>query len=243
MLTDEHPARSLRLMDDLGLLQYVLPEVDAMHGCEQPENYHPEGDVFVHTMLAVEKLGPHPEFPLAMATLLHDVGKPVAVREAGELMNFRGHDTIGRDLARRICERLRMPNAETERVSWLVGRHHYFMNADQMRDSTFKKLFAEPGFDQLAALHRADALASWGCLEDYDLVMARREELPEEKEDLLPEPLVTGHDLIDMGFEPGPMFSHVLERVRDAQLDEEVTTREEALALARELAVAEGERD
>ena len=214
-----------------------------MHGCEQPENYHPEGDVFVHTMLAVEKLGARPAFPLVMATLLHDVGKPVAVREAGEPMNFRGHDTIGRDLSRRICERLRMSNEEVERVSWLVGRHHYFMNAEHMRDSTFKKLFAEPGFEQLAALHRADALASWGCLEDYDLVMARREELPQEQEELLPEPLVTGHDMIEMGFQPGPMFSRVLHEVRDAQLAEEVTTRDEALALARELAVAEGERD
>jgi poly(A) polymerase len=234
MLTDEHPARALRLMDELGLLRYVLPEVDAMHGVEQPENYHPEGDVFVHTMLAVEKLAPYPDFALAMATLLHDVGKPVAVREAGEPMVFRGHDTIGRDLAERICRRLRMPNAEAERVSWLVGRHHYFMNAEHMRDSTYRKLFAEPGFDQLAALHRADALASWGCLEDYSRVMARRQELPRREEDLLPEPLVTGHDLIEMGFEPGPMFGEVLDEVRDAQLDEEVTTREEALKLARE---------
>jgi poly(A) polymerase len=243
MLTDEHPAEALRLMDELGLLRYILPEVDAMHGCEQPENYHPEGDVFVHTMLAVEQLGPNPDFELAMATLLHDVGKPVTVRETGEAMNFRGHDKIGRDLARRICERLRMPSAEAERVSWLVGRHHYFMNAEHMRESTFKKLFAEPGFEQLAALHRADALASWGCLEDYELVMERREELPGEPADLLPEPLVTGHDLIEMGFDPGPMFGRVLEEVRDAQLDEEVTSREEALALAHELAVAEGERD
>lgn len=241
ILTDRAPAEGLRLMDELGLLRYVLPEVDAMHGCEQPPNYHPEGDVFVHSMLAVEKLGPYPDFCTALATLLHDVGKPLVVREEGDSAYFRNHDTLGRDLARRICERLRLPNAETERIAWLVGRHHYFMNAEHMRDSTFKKLFAEPGFEQLAAVHRADALASWGCLRDYELVMEKRESIAPEE--VTPDALVTGTDLIAMGYSPSPMFSRVLDAVRDAQLDAEVTTREEALALARELAVAEGERD
>ncbi len=236
ILTDSDPAGALRLMDELGMLSVVFPELDDSRDCPQPPNYHPEGDVFVHTLLTVSKLGAHPEFVTAMAALLHDVGKPEASRRS-EPLRFPEHGRIGRDIARAVCRRLRLANDETERICWLIDRHLYFMDAPRMRDSTLKKLFAEPGFDQLAALHRADALASTGSLEDYEYVLGRRRTMPPEE--VQPPPLLTGDDLIAMGYRPGPLFGKVLDAVRDAQLDGEVTTAEQARALARELAEEE----
>ena len=233
LLTDRDPAAALRLMDSLGLLDVVFPELADMRGCEQPENYHPEGDVFVHTLLTVEKLGPHPDFELAMAALLHDAGKPEAARRSGAKL-FPEHCQLGAAIARNVCRRLRLPTAETERIFWLVNRHLYFRDAFKMRPSTLKKAFAHPGFRQLAALHRADALASWGNLEIYDYVMAKRRELADDQVE--PVPLLTGDDLIAMGYPPGPLFGRVLDAVRDAQLDGEVTTEEEARVLALRLA-------
>ncbi len=233
ILTDEHPAEALRLVDELDMLEHVFPEVEATRGCEQPENYHPEGDVFVHTILTVEKLGPQPDFELAAAALLHDIGKPEASRRAGPKC-FPEHCRIGARMAQEVCRRLRISNRETERICWLVERHLYFKDARNMRESTLKRLFAEPGFEQLAELHRADALASWGNLEAYEYVMRRREEMSREEAE--PPPLIDGNDLIEMGYEPGPMFGEVLEQVRDAQLEGEVTTPEEARRVARELA-------
>ena len=233
ILTDRDPAGALRLMDELGMLLVIFPELADTKGCEQPENYHPEGDVFVHTILTVEQLGPYPGFVPAMAALLHDIGKPEASRLAGP-KRFPEHCPIGRDMAYEVCRRLRLPGAETERICWLVSRHLYFKDSRRMKDSTLKRLFVEPGFEQLAELHRADALASWGNLEDYDYVMARRRDMPPEEAE--PEPLITGHDLIEMGFEPGPLFGEVLGGVRDAQLDGEIETPEEARALARRIA-------
>ena len=233
ILTDRDPAGALRLMDRVGLLGMIFPEIEDMKGCEQPENYHPEGDVFVHTMLTVEKLGPYPGFELAMAALLHDVGKPPAARKGGSKC-FPNHLQIGERMARRICRRLRLSNSETERICWLVERHLYFKDAQNMRESTLKRLFAEPGFEQLAEIHRADALASWGNLEDYNYVMEQREQLTEEEVE--PPRLLTGDDLIEMGYKPGPLFGEVLEEVRDAQLEGEVTTEQEAQTLARKKA-------
>jgi poly(A) polymerase len=237
ILTDRDPAAALRLMDELGMLLELFPELADCKGCEQPENYHPEGDVFVHTILTVEKLGPQPDFQLALAALLHDVGKPEASRLAGP-KRFPEHSRIGRDMAYEVCRRLRLSNDETERVCWLVDRHLYFRDAQKMRQSTLKRLFAEPGFDQLAELHRADSLASWGNLDSYGYVMeVRRSTPPEEAE---PPPLITGHDLIAMGYAPGPMFARVLTAVRDAQLEGQVTSAEAARALARRLAEEAG---
>ncbi len=233
ILTDRDPAGALRLMHALGMLTVIFPELADTVGCEQPENYHPEGDVFVHTMLTVEKLGPHPDFELAMAALLHDVGKPPASRLGGPKC-FPEHCQIGADMAGAICRRLRLSNRETERIRWLVERHLYFRDAPNMRESTLKRLFAEPGFEQLAEIHRADALASCGDLTSYDYVMQRRADMPPEA--VQPAPLINGDDLIAMGYAPGPLFAEVLERVRVAQLEGEVTNREQALEMARVLA-------
>lgn len=233
ILTDRDPAGALRLMDDLRMLTLVFPELADARGCEQPQNYHPEGDVFVHSILTVQKLGPHPDFVLALAALLHDIGKPEASRRAGP-KKFNEHSRFGRDIAYEVCRRLRLSNDETERICWLVGRHMYFKDARKMKESKLKKLFAEPGFEQLAALHRADALGSWGNLEDYEYVMERRRMMPVEE--MKPPMLITGDDLIAIGYKPGPIFKKVLEAVREAQLDGDIATREEALGLAREIA-------
>ena len=236
ILTGPRPADALRLMDSLGMLRHVFPELEEAKGCQQPPNYHPEGDVFVHSLLTLEKLPPEPDFELALAALFHDVGKPQAARNAEDAMFFPDHWDIGARIAEGVCRRLRLSNHETERVCWLVRRHMYFMDAPRMRESTLKKLFAEPGFEQLAELHRADALASWGDLANYEYVLERRRTMPPEV--ARPPRLVTGDDLIAMGYAPGPLFRLVLEAVRDAQLEGEVTTREEALALARRTAEA-----
>lgn len=233
ILTDERPAAALRLMDQLDLLMRIFPELDDTKGCEQPKNYHPEGDVFVHTILTVEKLGAHPDFELALAALLHDIGKPAASR-ASEPLRFPEHSRIGRDMARCVCSRLRLSNAETERICWLVKRHMCFKDARKMKESTLKKLFAEPGFDHLAELCRVDALASWGNLEDYEYVMARRSAMTPET--IEPPRLMNGNDLIERGYTPSPLFSDILNAVRDRQLEGEITTREEALEMAERLA-------
>ena len=218
------------------MLRHVFPELEAAKGCQQPPNYHPEGDVFVHSLLALEKLPPDADFELALAALFHDVGKPEAARNAEDAMLFPNHWDIGARLAEGVCRRLKLSRHETERVCWLVRRHMYFMDAPRMKESTLKRLFAEPGFEQLAELHRADALASWGNLDNYDYVLERRRTMPPEV--VQPPRLVTGDDLKEMGYAPGPLFADVLEAVRDAQLEGEVTSREEALELARRRARA-----
>jgi poly(A) polymerase len=232
ILTDERPAVGLRLLDDFGMLAHVLPEVAATKGCEQPPNYHPEGDVFVHSLLAVEKLGPRPEFTLALATLLHDIGKPRSTEERSERAWFPNHDRYGAELAEDVCRRLCTTREERERICWLIARHHYFMNARGMRLSTLKRLFAEPGFDQLAAVHRADALASCGIGADYEYIMTSRSEI--KPETVAPEPLLTGRDLIALGMAPGPEIGRVLGLVRDAQLDGLISDHDGAVAFARD---------
>jgi poly(A) polymerase len=233
ILTDRSPALALRLMDELGLLVHIFPELEDARDCEQPENYHPEGDVFVHTILTVEKLGPHPDFVLAMAALLHDIGKPEASRRS-EPKRFPEHERIGAEMAEQICRRLRLPNAEMESICWLVKRHMYFHNAAQMKKSTLKRLFAEPNFERLCQLIKADTLASWGNLDEYHYILERRRELAQEG--INPPPLLTGTDLIRAGYKPGPAFGQVLAEVRERQLMGEIRGREEALSLAERLA-------
>ncbi len=233
MLTDREPARAMRVMDALGVLRHLFPELEDAKGCPQPDNYHPEGDVFVHSILTVEKLGPYPKFVLAMAALLHDVGKPEASRRT-EPKRFAEHERIGRQMSRVICRRLRLPRSETDTICWLVHRHMYFKDARKMKQSTLKRLFSEPGFEQLAKLHHADALASWGNLDDYDYVLEKRRAIPAEA--INPRPLMNGHDLIKRGYKPGPVFRRILDAVREMQLQGELSTRQQALSEAQRLA-------
>jgi poly(A) polymerase len=215
------------------MLTRVFPELEDTRGCEQPENYHPEGDVFVHTILTVEKLDPHPDFVTAMASLLHDIGKPEASRRGGP-KRFPEHERIGAEMACEVCRRLRLPRAETERICWLVKRHMYLQDAARMKDSTLKRLFAEPGFEQLLEIHRADALASWGNLDHIEHVIARKRQMGQE--DINPPALISGHDLIERGYKPGPALGEILEAVREMQLQGELADREAALGAAERIA-------
>ena len=231
-----HPAgrrRGMELADRLGLLAVLLPEVAATRGTEQPAAYHPEGDVFVHTLECLARLR-EPTYELALAALLHDVGKPATCRVRKGRLTFYGHAKLGEEMAGAVCRRLRLSTFARQRVEWLVRRHMMLANWPELRVAKLKRLFAEPGFEELAELWRADALASGGTAEGYEALMARYRIAQEET--VRPEPLVTGRDLIAMGLEPGPRFGPILDAVYDAQLEGEVTTREEALALARQAA-------
>jgi len=225
--------RGLQLADDLGLLAPILPEVHAMHGTEQGPIVHPEGDAFVHTVLCVEHLR-EPTFELALAALLHDIGKPATARFRDGKWTFYGHAATGEETAGRICRRLRLNNFERRRIAWLVGNHMNLLNSDQMRQARLKRLFAHDGFDELAELWRADCLASGGNADAYEALMVRYRAMGHHE--VRPTPLISGRDLIRMGLEPGPAFRHILDHVYDAQLEGRAPTRDSALSLARKVA-------
>lgn len=235
ILTGPNPHTGIKMLDDLNLLNEILPEVTAMKGVRQPENYHPEGDVFTHTLLTLSELADNRKaadrWELAMAALLHDIGKPLTF-EIADRIRFNNHDNVGAGMAEKICERLRMSNAEKERITWLVKMHLYLRHAQQMRLSKLKRLFAHEGYPELAELYKVDSLASTGDLEDYTFCQNMFEELQEEE--IKPEPLITGNDLIALGFKPGPIFSKILETIRDEQLEQKITTKEDALKRAKE---------
>ena len=231
ILTEGGARRGLELLDSTGMLEDILPEVAAMKGVEQPPEYHPEGDVWKHTLLLLEQLD-HPSAALALGALLHDVGKPATFRVAGRI-RFDGHVEEGVRLAHGILHRLRFSREEMERVEALVANHMRFKDVHRMKDSTLKRFLRMPGFDDHLELHRLDVSSSNKNLENYDLAKRKLEEFSEEH--LKPPPLVTGADLIGAGYEPGPVFSRILEAVEDAQLEGRVRTSGEAMAMVREL--------
>jgi poly(A) polymerase len=212
------------------MLADLLPEVAAMKGVEQPPEFHPEGDVWVHTLLLLEKLD-RPTPTLALGALLHDVGKPPTFRVADRI-RFDGHVEAGVRLARGILNRLRFSREESAQVEALVANHMRFADVGRMRQSTLKRFLRLPRFQEHLELHRLDVLSSNRRLETYDLVTRTLEELPEER--LKPPPLVTGATLIADGYHPGPLFKQILTAVEDAQLDGAVATEEQAMALVRQ---------
>ena len=218
------------LLDASGLLGDILPEVAAMKGVAQPPEYHPEGDVWVHTLLLLEKLR-DPTPTLALGALLHDVGKPPTFRVA-ERIRFDGHVEEGVKLARAILSRLRFSGEQTAQVEALVANHMRFKDVGNMRQSTLKRFLRLPRFHEHLELHRLDVMSSNRRLDSYDFVKEKLELMPAEE--LKPEPLITGQDLIAAGYAPGPRFGGMLAAVEDAQLEGAVRTREEALALVRE---------
>ena len=230
MLTEGHGRQAFLLLDQSGLLRQVLPEISAMKGVEQPPEFHPEGDVFVHTLLLLENL-PHPcPMTLAWGALLHDVGKPPTFRVA-ERIRFDGHVDVGVKMAEEICARLRFSNDETAQILALVDNHMRFGDATRMKESTLKRFLRLPQFDEHLALHRADCLASHRNLAAYEFVRRKREEIPPER--MRPQPLVTGDDLIAEGHTPGPRFREILNAVEDAQLEGRLGTRDAALDFVR----------
>ncbi len=231
MLTAGHARRAFLLLDETGLLQHVLPEMSAMKGVAQPPEFHPEGDVFVHTLLLLENL-PHPCPPtLAWGALLHDVGKPATFRVAPDRIRFDNHVEVGVKIAEGICQRLRFSHDDTAQVLALVDNHMRFGHVARMKESTLKRFLRLPAFDEHLALHWADSLASHRNLSTYHFLQKKLQEIPPEK--IRPAALVTGDDLIAAGYVPGPMFREILEAVEDAQLEGQLTSRDAALEFVR----------
>lgn len=227
-------ARGLGLLVDSGLIRHFLPEVLPLIGCDQPPEFHPEGDVYTHTRLMLEMLGDHAPLELCLAVLLHDIAKPPTRTfdaEAGRI-RFNGHDALGATMAEDILRRLRYPNDVIESVSFMVSRHMQFMHVQQMRVSKLKRFMAAPTFPLEIELHRVDCGSSNGFTENLDYVLAKRDEFAAAP--LIPPPLVTGRDLIALGMPPGPLFKELLEAVQTEQLEGRLTDRDTALAWVKE---------
>ena len=232
MLTEGHARRAFELLNEAGLLAEVLPEVARMRGVAQPPQFHPEGDVWVHTLLLLDQLQRGSPLTLSWGALLHDVGKPPTFRVAPDRIRFDGHVAVGVAMGADICRRFRFSNEETRMILALIENHMRFADAPRMKDSTLKRFFRLENFDQHLALHRMDCLAAHANLDIYDFVRERYESTPEEV--VRPKPLVTGSELIAAGYMPGPQFQQMLNVVEDAQLDGAIKTTEEAMALVRE---------
>ncbi|HEV2283355.1 MAG TPA: CCA tRNA nucleotidyltransferase [bacterium] len=232
MLTGPDPGRALALLRDAGLLAAVLPEVAAEIGVPQPPNFHPEGDVFEHTRRAVAALR-HPSPALAMAALLHDVGKPPTLEYAPDRIRFNRHDERGAEIAETVMERLRFPRRDTDRVTALVGRHMMFKDLPQMREAKRRRLLADELFPDLLELHRADCAASHEDFALYEWARAEAERAAATPPS--PARLISGHDVLARGVLAGPRVAAILEAVEDARLEGRLRTRDEALAFVDDL--------
>jgi len=225
ILTGPDPSRGLKLMSDSGILEVILPEIAAMQGVQQPPQFHPEGDVFVHTCLMFE-LSQERSETLALEILLHDVGKPPTFI-IKERIRFDGHADLGAKMAEEICRRLRISNQQIEEVVDVVKDHLRFIHVQEMRESTLKRFLRKPNFSDHLELHRLDSLASHGNLSSYHFCQEKLEELSQEA--MRPKPLINGHDLIRLGLEPGPLFSEILSAIEDFQLEGKLSSKEETL--------------
>jgi poly(A) polymerase len=229
ILTEGGARRGLELLDASGLLVHILPEVKAFQGVQQPPEFHPEGDVWTHVLLMLEQLR-NSTPALALGVLLHDVGKPATFRIADRI-RFDGHADVGAEMARNILSRLKFSNEDIRQIVSLIENHMRFKDVPQMRTSTLKRFLRLPHFEEHLELHRLDCLASNGHIETYNFVRAKLSEMGEQE--LRPARLISGRDLIEAGYAPGPEFGRALGIVETAQLEGEIQTREQALALAR----------
>jgi poly(A) polymerase len=235
MLVHPSRAQAMNLALETGLLAAILPPLVELRGLFQGKPVQPEGDLWDHTLLVLSLLPPNPSFTLAFAALLHDVGKPFTKVFQQGRYGFHNHDQVGRRIAEELCQDLKLSNAERERIAWLVQYHQYLGEAKKLRESKLKRILAEPGIDDLLALHRADALASTGNLEHIDYCHYYLETQPSGP--INPPPLVTGHDLARHGLKPGAQFKTLLEQIREAQLEGQLGSKREALEwLDRQLA-------
>ena len=231
-----HPSRvrGFDLLDQSGLLKEILPEIEALKGCEQPAQFHPEGDVFVHTRAMLELLPPEAPASLALAVLFHDIGKPPTFRYHADedRIRFSGHDRVGAAMTEKLMERLRFSRHDIDRVTEAVRQHMVFKDVQNMRTAKLKRFMAREGFDEELELHRVDCQSSHGALDNYDFLKTKAEEFANEP--LIPPPLLTGHDLMALGWKPGPHFGQVLESIQTAQLEGTLATIEEAIAWVKE---------
>ncbi|MBI2026406.1 MAG: CCA tRNA nucleotidyltransferase, partial [Deltaproteobacteria bacterium] len=229
ILVSGNARKGFELLDDSGLLMNILPEISAMKGVEQPPQFHPEGDVFVHTMMILEMLRKNVSADLAVGALLHDVGKPTTFT-IKERIRFDGHVEVGAEMAGKICRRLKFSKKTTDHVVELVKQHLKFKDVRKMRESTLKRFLRQDGFEDHLELHRMDCLACHGDLSNHSLCKEKLEYF--RKLDLKPVPLLRGKDLIELGLKPGPHFRLILNYVEDAQLEGRVQSKEDALLLA-----------
>jgi poly(A) polymerase len=229
MLTEGAARRAFELLDDTWLLGQVLPEIAAMKGVEQPPQFHPEGDVWIHTRMMLEGLLEDASPTLAWGVLLHDVGKPPTFKpasETGDRIRFDGHVAVGARMAEAICRRLRFSTEDTEQIAALVANHMKFGAVEEMRKATLKRFVRQPRFDEHLALHRLDCLSSHRNLDSFEFVKRFLEETPPEE--VRPERLLGGDELQGLGYQPGPQFAEILRSVEDAQLEGLIQTKEEA---------------
>ena len=236
ILTEGQARRGFELLDTCGLLRVLLPEISRMHGVEQPPQFHPEGDVFIHTMMLLDHLPAGCSATLAWGMLLHDVGKPATFTapdpaRPGDRIRFNGHVQVGVTIARAILNRLRFSNDDAAQILTLIEHHMQFGDVMQMKQSTLKRFLRLPNFAEHLELHRADVLSSNGRTELYDFARAAFEQTPIEH--VRPVLLVTGRELIAAGYKPGAQFKTILRATEDAQLEGHLHSREEALAWVR----------
>lgn len=234
LLTEGAARRAFELLDETGLLSPLLPDIARMKGVEQPGQFHPEGDVWIHTRLMLEQLTAGCSPTLAWGVLLHDVGKPPTFMPPagpGDRIRFDGHVEIGAVMAKAICRELRFSNDDTEQIESLVANHLRFKDVAQMKTSTLKRFVRLPRFEEHLELHRLDCLSSHRHLDAYEFVRRFLAETPPQQ--VRPARYVTGEDLIQLGLRPGPRFKEILRAVEDAQLDGKFADREAALAFVR----------
>ena len=234
LLTEGAARRGFELLDELGLLSQLLPEIAAMKGVPQPPQFHPEGDVWIHTLLMLEGLPAGPSPTLAWGVLLHDIGKPPTFRsasETGDRIRFDGHVDVGVRMADDLCRRLHFSNDDTDQITALVANHMKFKDVAQMRQSTLKRFVRLPQFEEHLELHRLDCQSSHGKLDSYDAVRGFLAQTPPAR--VRPPRLLSGDDLKDLGYTPGPEFQKILSTLEDAQLEEAVQTRNQALEFVR----------
>jgi poly(A) polymerase len=223
-----HRARGWDLLEASGLMAVVLPELTAMKGCEQPPQFHPEGDVFKHTRIMLEMLPPQVSLPLVLSVLFHDIGKPptYAVDETGRI-RFNGHDRVGAEMTEALMQRLRFSRVEIDATVEAVRQHMVFKDVPKMRVAKLKRFMARPTFTDELELHRVDCASSHGLLDTYEFLLAKREEFSHEP--IIPPPLVRGDDLLALGMKPSPRIGEILEAAETRQLEGAFRSREEAL--------------
>jgi tRNA nucleotidyltransferase/poly(A) polymerase len=234
ILTEGAARRGFELLDETGLLPFVLPEIAAMKGVQQPPQYHPEGDVWTHTLLMIEQLPAGIPATLAWGVLLHDVGKPPSFRpisETGDRIRFDGHAGVGERMGEEICRRLRFFNEDTEQIVALIANHMRFKDVERMRTATLKRFVRMPRFNEHMELHRLDCTSSHRHLNAYNFIQRMLAETPHEE--IHPPKLLTGDDLLQMGYRQGPVFGQILTTVEEAQLEGKLGTKEDAVQLVR----------
>jgi len=225
----QHRVRGFDLLVDSGLMQAILPEILDLQGCEQPPQWHPEGDVFVHTRIMLGLLPDDASLPLVLSVLFHDIAKPATYSydPTEDRIRFNGHDKLGAEMTEGILRRLRYSNDIIEAAVGGVERHMQFKDVQKMRTSKLKRFMARPTFDDELELHRVDCSSSNGLLDNYEFLREKSREFAAEP--LIPERLLDGRDLIACGWKPGPQLGKILKEIQDMQLEGELTSREEAL--------------